>query len=64
MQRRVTLIADEGMILTNGKQYAKVTHLAVDANEYEWYQIPESEYEQIMEQQRKSMYDPVLLGSI
>lgn len=52
MQRRVTLIADEGMILTNGKEYAKVTHLAVDANEYEWYQIPESEYEKILAEQK------------
>lgn len=52
MQRRVTLIADDGMVLTNGKEYAKIAHLAVGANEYEWYQIPESEYEQIMEQQK------------
>lgn len=54
MQRRVTLIADEGMMLTNGKEYAKVTHLAVDANEYEWYQIPESEYQRIIEEQIKA----------
>lgn len=54
MQRRVTLIADEGMMLTNGTEYAKITHLAVGANEYEWYQIPESEYQQIMEEQEKA----------
>ena len=52
MQRRVTLIADEGMVLTNGTHYAKIAHLAVGANEYEWYQIPESEYEKILAEQK------------
>lgn len=57
MQRRITLIADEGMMLTNGKEYAKITHLAVDADESVWYQIPESEYEKILEEQVKTNID-------
>lgn len=48
MQKRTTLIADEGMILTDGKDYASTTFLAVGADESIWYEIPESEYERIM----------------
>lgn len=48
MQKRTTLIADEGMILTDGKDYASVTYLAVGADESKWYEIPKDEYERIM----------------
>lgn len=48
MQKRTTLIADEGMILTDGKDYASVTYLAVGADESKWYEITEAEYERIM----------------
>ena len=48
MIRRITLIAQEGMMLTNGKEYAKITHLAVGADESEWYQITEEEYNRIL----------------
>lgn len=51
MQKRTTLIADEGMILTDGKDYASVTYLAVGADESQWYEIPEAEYEKIMAEQ-------------
>lgn len=48
MQKRTTLIADEGMILTDGTDYASVTYLAVGEDESKWYEIPEEEYERIM----------------
>lgn len=51
MQKRTTLIADEGMILTDGKDYASVTYLAVGADESQWYEIPQEEYERIMAEQ-------------
>jgi hypothetical protein len=54
MQERTTLKAKKGKILTNGKDYAYITYLEVGADESVWNEIPESEYQQIMEQQKKS----------
>lgn len=48
MQKRTTLIAEEGMILTDGKDFASITYLAVGADESKWYEITEAEYERIM----------------
>ena len=42
------LTASEGMILTDGKDFARVTYLAQGADQYKWYEIPEAEYERIM----------------
>jgi hypothetical protein len=51
MQKRTTLIAEDGKILTNGKDFARATFLAVGADESEWYEITEAEYERIMAEQ-------------
>ena len=42
------LTASEGMILTDGKDFARQTRLAEDVDPSTWYEIPEAEYEQIM----------------
>lgn len=53
MIRRITLIADDGMRLTNGKQFLKVTHLAVGADESEWNEITEEEYNRILAEEEE-----------
>jgi hypothetical protein len=42
------LIASEGMMLTDGKDFAKMTFLAQGADPSKWYEITEAEYEKIM----------------
>ena len=42
------LIASEGMILTDGENYAKVAFLAVGTDESKWHEITEAEYESIL----------------
>lgn len=51
---RVKLTAGEGMVLTNGTDYGKVIYLAEGANSYDYYEIPESQYEMIMAEQEKA----------
>ena len=47
MERKI-LKASEGMILTNGKNYGKIIYLAEGADAGEWYEITDSEYDEIM----------------
>ena len=42
---RDTLIADEGMIYTDGNTYGSVIHLAEGINKEDFYQITVAEYE-------------------
>ena len=44
MNRRTTLFADEGMILTDGTHYGRIVHLAPDDDGSAWYEITEEEY--------------------
>lgn len=48
MKRKVTLIADKGMVLTNGKDCCEIAHLAVGADESVYYEITEEESKDIM----------------
>ncbi len=50
---RKTLIAKEGFIYTNGDAYAKIIDLAEDDRAENWYEITESEYEEILRKQEK-----------
>lgn len=45
------LIADEGKVLTDGKEYGKIIFLAFDRSVDEFYEITDEEYEAIMEKQ-------------
>ena len=47
MKTRLTLYADDGMILTNGKIYGKIIHLAEDVSVNDFYEITKEEYENI-----------------
>ena len=49
MKTRVTLYAEDGMVLTNGKEYGKIIHLAIDADASAYYEITEEEHQKIIE---------------
>lgn len=50
---RVKLEASEGMVLTDGKEYAKIVFLAVGEDSSKYYEVPESEYEKVLAEQEK-----------
>jgi hypothetical protein len=54
MEKRVTLYAEEGKILTNGINYGKQIHLAIGESEYLYYEITEQEYEEILKAQEEN----------
>ena len=48
MYLRKVLCADEGKVLTNGHDvFGKIIYLAEGADEYDFYEITEAEYEEI-----------------
>lgn len=47
------LTASDGMVLTDGKDYAKITRLAEGVDASKWHEIPESEYEKILAEREK-----------
>lgn len=51
--KRTVITASEGMILTDGKSYGRVIGLATDRNPNEFYEIPEAEYQRILEAERE-----------
>ena len=42
------IVASNGMVLTNGEVYGKEIYLGINDSIVNWYEIPESEYEEIM----------------
>lgn len=52
MKERITLYAEDGMILTDGEIYGKIIHLAEDKNKGDFYEITEEEYSRLMEQDK------------
>lgn len=44
------IIADEGMILTDGKTYGRVIFLGADRTADEFYEITQEEYEKSIEE--------------
>ena len=51
---RVKLTASEGMVLTNGSTYGKTIYLASTESPYDYREITDAEYEQILEEQEKA----------
>lgn len=50
---RTKLIAADGMILTDGKIYGKEIYLADGESILNYYEIPQSQYEQILAKQEE-----------
>lgn len=48
---RTKLVADEGMVLTNGTDYGKIVFLADNDNDKNWHEITEEEYNALQEEQ-------------
>ena len=51
MKERKVLYAEEGRVLTDGQTYGKVIFLADGENGYNFYEITDEEYENIMKSQ-------------
>ena len=51
MKQRITLYAEDGMILTDGEHFGTVIHLAVDSDTGKYREITREEYEKIMKEQ-------------
>ena len=49
--KQIILTSDEGMYLTNGEIYGKIVVLPEGADQSVWYEIPEAEYQKIIENQ-------------
>lgn len=57
MKTKMTLIADEGKILTNGTHYGRIVYLALDDDGSAWYEITEEEYEHILNTEEGKFFD-------
>jgi len=53
MKSRITLYADDGMILTNGEHFGKIVHLEVGADANAWHEITREEYEKLLAEQEE-----------
>lgn len=57
MAERKVLYAEEGMILTNGKNYGKEIYLAENADDTAYYSITEEEYNEIVNSEQAEEAD-------
>lgn len=48
MKQRITLIAEDGKILTDGIHYGRIVYLIHGDDGSKWHEIPEEEYQAIM----------------
>ena len=46
MKQRITLYAEDGMVLTDGEHFGRTVHLAVGADTSKWHEITEAEYQE------------------
>ena len=53
MKIRKIIYADEGKVLTDGEIYGKYIFLSEGSSEYDFYEIPEEEYEEIIRKQEE-----------
>lgn len=51
MKSRITLYADDGMILTDGEHFGKIVHLEIGADVSAWHEITTEEYTNILAEQ-------------
>ena len=48
MQKRITLYADKGKMLTNGEAYGSMIHLDVGDDGADFYEITQEQYDEIL----------------
>ena len=48
MKQRITLYAEDGMVLTDGTNYGRIVHLEVGADASKWHEILNEEYARIL----------------
>lgn len=53
MKQRTVLYAEEGKVLTNGKEYGTVIYLAEGVRAYTYHEITQEEYEQLLAQEEE-----------
>ena len=54
MKTKITLIADEGMILTDGIHYGRIVYLPAGVDGSAYHEIPEAEYNAIMAEREEA----------
>lgn len=59
MKKRITLYADEGMIITDGEHFGRTIVLGTDISPDGYREITEAEYEKIKESQDVSIQETV-----
>ena len=53
MKTRLTIYADDGMVLTNGETYGTIIHLAENVSADAFYEITQEEYQKQMKELRE-----------
>ena len=48
MEKRITLYAEEGKMLTDGEHFGKIVYLSADSDASAWHEITMAEYEKII----------------
>ena len=54
MKQRITLYAEDGMVLTDGVHYGTIIHLSVGADASKWHEITEAEYQEVLKAQEEN----------
>lgn len=54
MKQRITIYADEGMMLTDGEHFGKIVHLEIGADASAWHEITMEEYATLTEQEEET----------
>ena len=57
MKKQVTLYADEGMVITDGKTYGATVSVSVDGDIDKYYEITKEEHEAILAEQERAMLE-------
>lgn len=53
--KHVKLIASEGMVYTNGTDYARIVYIGTGDSPENWHEITAAEYDEILESKEKEL---------